>query len=323
MSTFPWEAAQTTLPVPNAASPWLRRWCSPQSMLVIDNCRDEELLLMQVLVQAKQSRARILLAHVAGQERESTPHEASLLIDRKSTAQPNLSRMADRLRWMGISCQSLTLWGPAEEEIPSLARRCKADRVLIATQREPGPGSLRPAMIVEKLLPRLDVPVCIVGDSVPAAPQSSVSARRITLAISLRSDFELPLKFACKLAQEYQAVLTVIHVFDSTLPGGQAGERTPTEIASRLPNWIRKKTPVSCPLQVAVRAGDPGTEIVRHATANHQDLIIFCSTGSAAAAGACSRGVIRTVISEAHCPVLVPGQALPRLNAQEMQPHRM
>ena len=280
-----------------AAAPSSRRWSSPRSILVVTDGRNEEMLLFHTMVQAKQSKARIVLAHLTSPSAEVPPPGASDSIQR-------------RLQWVGIHCQSTVLSGPAEVSVPSLAARSGADRVLIATQGERLPGGLCASNVTERLLPLLQVPACLIGNSVPPPPKCAEPVKRISLALSLQARNEVALRFACELCRAWNATLTVVHVFTPQEQQMAEHLRTPTAVSSQLPDWIRKKTPISCPLEIAIRCGDPAREIAAHAAKSHQDLILMCSPGPANARGAYEAGVLRAVLSEASCPVMVTGRGM-------------
>ena len=296
MSQLAWNpspSGATRLP---AAAPSLQRWSSPRSILVVTDGQNEEMLLFHTMLQAKQSRARIVLAHLTNPGAETQP--------------PGTDSIQRRLQWVGIHCQSTILSGPAEVSVPSLAARSGADRVLIATQSERLPGGLSPSNVTERLLPLLQVPACLIGNGVPPPPKCAAPVKRIALALSLQTRNEVALRFACELCREWNATLTVVHVFSPQERQPAEHLRTPTAVDSQLPDWIRKKTPISCPLEISVRCGDPAREIAAHAAKSRQDLILMCSPGPAHARATTEAGVLKTVLSEATCPVMVTGRGL-------------
>ncbi len=282
---------------PPMTAPSLRRWSAPRSILVVTDGRNEDMLLFHTMVQARQSNARVILGYLAGQGGEEEQRAAA-------------ERIQKRLQWVGIHCQSTILWSPAEESVPSLAARSGTDRVLIATHCEKLSGGLCPSNVTERVLPLLRVPACIIGNGVPPPPNGAEPAKRISLALSLQTKNEVALRFACELCREWNATLTVVHVFTPQERQETRLLRTPTAVSSELPDWIRRKTPISCPLQIAIRAGDPAREIVAHAAKTHQDLILMCSPGPVGAPGGHRAQVLRAVLSEAHCPVMVTGRCL-------------
>ena len=297
MPGLAWNAVLSEVARPQAPATSLRRWSSPRSILVVTNGRNEDMLLFHTMVQARQSRARVILAHLPSPAGDVQPQETADPIQR-------------RLQWVGIHCQSTFLSGPAEDSVPSLAARSGADRVLIATQGEKLPAGLSPSNVAERLLPHLKVPACIIGNAVPAPPKGAEPVRRISLALSLQTRNEVALRFACELCREWNAILTVVHVFPPQEEEPTGLPRTPMAVSTELPSWIRKKTPISCPLEIAVRSGDPAREIVAHANKTRQDLILMCSPGQTNARGAYQASVLKAVLSEANCPVMVTGHGL-------------
>jgi nucleotide-binding universal stress UspA family protein len=216
--------------------------------------------------------------------------------------------MARKLHWVGVPCEPLVLEGDPAEEIPALATSTGVDRVIITSRRMRDFAFSSGLSTAEQILPRLHVPACILGPSVPSLPRSLKQSGRVTLAVSLDSDIELPLSFACRLTQEHHSRLTVMHVFARDEDRVESKHRTSIAIASRLPRLALKEAELFCPLEISVREGDPADELLKHDATTRPDTIILCS---ADLSSACQNGEARVasrIISAARCPVMVLGR---------------
>ena len=298
----------------------LRQWCAPEVILVVTNLADESTLLFHAIRQARQGSAKILLVYVAPPARlwpilcrgSLQARQAAPIRD----AQVEVDRMARKFRWVGLHCDSFVLQGYPPEEIPAFAKYCCADRVIVTTQGDENLRNSGGQTVAEHILPNLEIPACVVGRGVPAPSHTQRMSARVTLALSLRQNSEIPLRFACRFAQELRAGLTVMHVFSRNSEATQDIDRTPIEIASRLPAWALREAELLCPLVVAVREGEPSTEILKHDSRVNQDFIILSSAGSTNRLHHEADGIAHRVLSEARCPVIV----LPRQPVEPSQP---
>lgn len=304
-------ASAQTIGLPLTAKT-LRRWAAPETIMAVTNLFDEERLLLHAVKQARQSGAKILLVHMiradllaAGFYRSSRGVEQAYSI---SIAQSELDRMARQLRWVGIRCHPIVLKDSPEEEIRLLAHSHGVDRVLVAMQGGRDEKAFGERAIAEEILPSLGVPVCVIGRCVSPNSQKEKPAGRITLALSLRSASDVPLEFACRLAQEHGARLTVMHVFGYKNRDSNIIDRTPMEIASRLSDDILREAQIFCPLEITVREGDAANEILKYDALTYQDFIVLGSPGAPRTASSGSASIVHRIVSEARCPVIILGQ---------------
>jgi nucleotide-binding universal stress UspA family protein len=286
----------------------LRQWCAPETILAVTNFDDEEALLFHLIRQARPGRAKVLLVHAAPRRVPSrfggVLHFPGTVLS-EGLAQQALDRMARQLRWVGVRCEPVLLRGTPTEEITALAKARGADRVLLTTRsgRMHLPGSLG-----EEIAPGLGAPVCVVPERVSPGLAGEKAAGRIMLALSLRSNSEMPLAFASRLAQEQKSHLTVMHVF----PGGDNGVapfgRSPTSVASRLSSAGLREAALFCPLEIVVREGDPAEEILRYQVETIQDYIVLAGPRSQCTGSWDRLHAVHRIVSGARCPVIMLGQ---------------
>ncbi|HEV2132794.1 MAG TPA: universal stress protein [Terracidiphilus sp.] len=292
----------------------LRQWSAPGIVLAVTDFAAEEILLFHAIQQARRSTAKVLLVHVL-QPETAPPHIGEWIHPSRhqnlaETALAALSRMARQLRWVGVPCEPLLLRGSPAKEIALVAEARNADRILMTAACEKRRKNTASTTLTEDLLPGILAPICTVGQWLPTAPVVGHRPANITLALSLDTDAEMPLAFASRLAQEHQAKLTVLHVFSSEEKGLKEVERTPLAVASQLPADRLREAELMCPLEIAVRKGDPATEILKAESRSNQDFIVLGPVGEAQPLRVGTSNIAHRVISEALCPVIVLGRRL-------------
>lgn len=291
----------------------LRRWCTPTLILAVTDLADEEKLLFHAIRQAMPGNAKLLLAHVLPQGRAARRSRSKIAagenISTAKSVHAALERMARQLRWVGIACEPILLRGAPAEEIAALAGSSGTERVLLTLQDEERPDSNR-LTLAEELLSGIGIPLCTLGRRMPTIPQSEPSAGRVTLALSLRSESEVPLAYACRLAQELHAKLTVMHVFDPAEELKVKMTPTPAAVALRLPARLLREAELLCPLEFVVREGDAATEILAHVNSTKQDFVVLGPIGPSRAGSSGSAMVAKKIMDGAGCPVLLLGDGI-------------
>ena len=277
----------------------LRQWSSPDVILAITSLDDEMTILPHTIAQARQSGARVLLVHVPDTlkpRRKDKPLYGSS----PDQDQSSLSRMARQLRWLGIACEPLVLEGIPEIKVPSVAKSCGADRVIISFDPDHDVATRRERSLAERILPVMEQPVCVIGKRVGLSSATSPNGKDITLAVSMDSDCDVPLSFASRLAQEKRAKLTLLHVF-------QAKERnvlrTAAAVASKLSPVAWREAELFCNTEIAAREGDVAQQILKHKAGER--LIVLCSPGDLGSGSKWASSVTYKVLSGARCPVII------------------
>jgi len=285
----------------------LRQWCAPEVILVVTNLADEMVILPHAIQQARQSRAKIVLAHVVAPEKAVSVHHGPphRPMSRLQEARSTVDRMARQLRWLGFTCEPLVLTGHPYSEIPLLARNCCADRVIVAL--DDNDELARPRMLShpDQLLTKLDFPTCVIGRHVSLASSGGLLTRNVTLAVSLESDCDVPLAFACRFAQELRAKLTILHVIGHGNRDLDPAAYSPMEIASRLPNPTWQEAQLFCPTEIEIREGEAAEEILRHGASTNQDLLLLCSSGISSFGSDWKTSVCARVLKGVQCPTFV------------------
>lgn len=173
----------------------------------------------------------------------------------------------------------------------------KTDTVLIAlgTHGRSGFEKLRVGSVAEAVLRESRCPVLTVGPKVEAV--NSVKIRRIVCPVDLSPESEVSLRYAAKLAGQFDAELSVIHVADQNSESDNEGK------LKALCDWVPSEIRGQCKLEEMVRHGDLSTEVVRVSNDLLADIIVIGVTHGAFRDETLGDKTTE-ILREAACPVI-------------------
>jgi nucleotide-binding universal stress UspA family protein len=193
--------------------------------------------------------------------------------------------------WRHLRVKKLVEHGEAAQKIIQCAAANHADLIMIPTQ---GMGIYRRLILGStsaKVLHDADCPVW-TGVHLENAPAlEAVACQRILCAVDLKPLSARVLDWASRLADEYQAELTLVHV----TPGGE------TQQAQHALEQLRQAA--GYPVSVRVEAGDASTVVAQLAGKLKADLLVI---GRKSAAGVLGRldMTAYSIIRQSPCPVV-------------------
>ena len=197
--------------------------------------------------------------------------------------------------WKHLRVEKLVEHGEAARKIVECAATRHADLIMIPTQ---GMGIYRRLILGStsaKVLHDADCPVW-TGVHLEKAPGlEAVACQRILCAVDLKPSSARVLDWACRVAEEYQAELTLVYV----APGGEsAAARTQAQTALE-----QLRTATDYPVNVRVEAGDASTVVANLAGKLNADLLVI---GRKSAAGVLGRldMTAYSIIRQSPCPVV-------------------
>ena len=290
----------------------VRRWSNPETILVVTNLLEGPSVMLHATYQARLSGAKILLVHVIRPFTLRADPDAGMPCTLPSPAlrvvQTTLDQMTRAFEREGILCEPVILRGIPTEQIPLLIKSRGVERVLVANRNARGVERLLMGSVAEELAAVLDIPVCIIGQGAHPGPRLEVPPGRILVATSFRPSSSLCISFACALAEDHHARLTLLHVLESSrLRGGSqyveaqaATGAAGQKLADSIPAGARER----CEIDLEVRVGDAATEILDVASSVHYDFIILGSPPESIVTRILGSSVIHRIISEANCPVI-------------------
>lgn len=231
----------------------------------------------------------------------------------------SMRRFAEHEVGTGLPVQVELRAGGTATEILQFARELPADLIVMGTHGRSGFERLMLGSITEKVLRRATCPVLSVPRPVPdAVPAPPVLFKRILCATDFSAPAARALDYACTLAQEADAVLTVLHVAELptevsaegiTAPGVGGGlsayiEAVDRERRERLQTAVPEQVHTYCTVETLMATGKPYREILRVAEERESELIVMGVHGRSAPDMFFFGSTTNHVVREATCPVL-------------------
>jgi nucleotide-binding universal stress UspA family protein len=137
---------------------------------------------------------------------------------------------------------------------------------------------------------------------------------RILCPVDFSDASQHAVNYAVALARWYTARLTLLHVYDvmplapiapEMIPGFTVGPEYRERLLCDLERFAKPAGADTVPVEFAVVEGQPGLEIVRHATENASGLIVLGTHGRSGLERLLLGSVTERVLHRAPCPVLV------------------
>jgi nucleotide-binding universal stress UspA family protein len=237
-----------------------------------------------------------------------------------------LEPLAQRATNLGIHCKVVVRPGPAGEQIISMVRERRIDRVVMGTH-SPGPiGKLLVGSVAEYVLRNSPVPVNVVGPEVVEGAYRRVKSRTILCSLGANESRGVVALFAAELAIRHRAKLILQQVIPPQTSDEVLEGRTLGELEAELPALLPQK--LQSMVGVASRAvyGDPTEELLYQGRSLHANLIVLGAQGISKFAAITRAGIFYKVLAYAQCPVItlspivlsVCGTNADRLNPAEM-----
>lgn len=222
----------------------------------------------------------------------------------------------------GVLVDTEVVEGPLWQEIVTHARFSEADLIVLGTHGRSGVERMMLGSVAERVLRAAPCPVLTVPRRAPeAVPMAAGLFKRILCPVDFSSASAQALQWALAFAQEADAELLVLHVFEALLaPEHDAFPRSALSAYRRAyEEWARDRLHESvpehartwCRVHEITGAGSPHREIV-HAAVLHECDVIVMGVGKARHVGDRVFGsTTQQVVRMAECPVLTVREGTP------------
>lgn len=290
-----------------------RRWCSPSVVLLVIAPTDDLAQVVTAARYAELTGAKLMLAQTDVEihtGRSSKGESRSML---RSVPLNKLWKHRDSknaLMSVDILRRAFVLNAVSDHEIPALVRAFNIDRILVSQCRQG--QHVAGTDIVERLIAISPVPVWILGRSMGLNVGTPTRTRRILLPVTHSPEDEFAFQFASELAMVEGASLSVLHVFGRVHVDHPGGEKTPVTIKSWLPDDRLAETSLVSVVEIAVRQGDPVTEILEFNVRKPHDLVILRRSPAPRQVWPVKADVVGRLCSTMPCPLLVLGSPVER-----------
>jgi nucleotide-binding universal stress UspA family protein len=233
--------------------------------------------------------------------------EALPVVEKAATDDEQAGMRMLRESTAGVAPVILVEEGPLWPTIESAVKKNKIDLIVAGTRGRTGIGKLLLGSAAEEIVRNASCPVLTVGPHAASHPRAG-GFTEILYATDFSSEFGASAAFAISLAQEYEALLTLLHVIDSPKTGELVlAEELIPAAERRLRELVSPEAQIWCKPQYLVDQGDPAEKILDVAERRKADLIILGVRHSAGIPGAATHLPIATVhkiVAHAKCPVL-------------------
>jgi len=220
---------------------------------------------------------------------------------------------------MGVDVDVVVHAGHPVTEILECAVSTSADLIVMGTHGSGGFEHLVLGSVTEKVLRKAGCPVFTVPPRVRAT--SALPFRRLLCAVDFSPSSDRALEFACSLAQQSKASVTLLHVLEwpwheppapafDEIPHEQAvqliefrrqsEERTIDRLDALVPDAVRDM----CPVVTRFAHGKPYVEILRIAAEEGADVVVLGVQGRNPLDLTLLGSTTNQVVRRASCPVL-------------------
>jgi nucleotide-binding universal stress UspA family protein len=202
------------------------------------------------------------------------------------------------------------LEGPAADCLLQWAHDKRIDLIVVGTHGRSGMGKIILGSVAEKIFRHSSVPVLTIGPRI-RRPRDITGALRFLAPCDLTPRSHPAIQFACVLAKERGAQLTVLHVIDHA--NGEMKldpERTKQKIREELARLAGKHAE-GVDVRYRVELGKVSPTVLDVATENDADLIILGVRPSSGLLDRFMWPIAYELVREAACPVLTIRGAVP------------
>ncbi len=228
----------------------------------------------------------------------------------KEAAEFQAKEQAAHLRHLftGLEHQAIVSEGGVWEVLSDLISEQHIDLVVMGTHGREGIGKLLLGSVTENVLRRAACPVLTIGPHVEVDPARAVGMKRILFATDFSAASQAAAPYAISLAQENQAHLDILHVFENRKTGElvDAPELTQGTI-NRMRALLPAEAELWCEPEFLVQGGSIAEQVLKCAKERKADVVVIGARRLQGEFGAADHLPWRTahrIIVGARCPVL-------------------
>jgi nucleotide-binding universal stress UspA family protein len=275
--------------------------------------------LAHAIAVARWYGAAITLLHVSHPEAFSNPpllfdelpRGPAMIEEALQAAGEEMPKWAASATDAGVAVETLLERGYPVRQILDRAAAIPADLLVMGTHGRSGFERLLLGSVTEKVLRKASCPVMVVPP--PVVSTGKLPYTRLLCPVDFSDSSEAALQFACSLAEEADARLTILHVFDweqgddpivARFDTAEYVEAVEQQSRDRLDALVPDDARVWCKPETVTTRGKPYREILAAADANEADLIVLGVRGRNPIDLALFGSTANQVVRRARCPVL-------------------
>jgi nucleotide-binding universal stress UspA family protein len=224
---------------------------------------------------ARRYGSRIYLAHVIRPDvyQLVSPEAMDTVLDQaRHFAEQQMAKILVSGRLRGIPHQVLLGQGELWTIFSKLIEEHEIDLVVVGTHGRTGLEKMLIGSVAERVFRLAPCPVLTVGPRVQGDVSDDAALERVLYATDFSAAAESAAAYALSLAQEQQAVLTILHVAERARDSAPAGT---SAIVERLKALVPPEADLWCTPQYDVGFGTPADGILKAADEFKADLIVM------------------------------------------------
>jgi nucleotide-binding universal stress UspA family protein len=286
-------------------------------LLATDFSSASELALHFAASLARRYDSRLQIAHIIRPDAyQLVPAEAQgvALEQTRRYAEQQMTRLLVSGKLRGIPHHVLLATGDFWPVLSDMIQQNEVDLIVAGTHGRTGVRKLLLGSVAEEIFRLAPCPVLTVGPRValPAEGEAGFAQRplrRILFASDFTPHSHRATGYALSLAQENQALLTLLHVVEESPPENSVARSRLRELFIRkLEELVPPEAEAWCQTELRVEFGEPDEVILRLANdpqaADGTDLIVLGVRKAANFPGHLPPATAYKVVCQAHCPVL-------------------
>jgi nucleotide-binding universal stress UspA family protein len=208
----------------------------------------------------------------------------------------------------GVEHQAIIQEGGVWDALSSEIDERKIDLAVMGTHGREGIGKLLLGSVAESVLRRASCPVLTIGPHVDVDPERATQMKRILFATDFSDVSHAAAPYAISLAQENQAHLDILHVFENRKVGELVDTPELTQgTIDRMRGLLPPEAQLWCEPAFLVEAGHAAEQVLKTARERKADAIVIGVKrleGNWAASDRVPWHTAHKIIVGASCPVL-------------------
>ena len=275
--------------------------------------------VIQAVAMAREFGATLTICHVIDLPMV-TMHGAAYVYQEDQIEEMKTGAM-DQIRALvndgDLNWEALVETGPVSSTLCRLAMEKQADLAIVSTHGRTGLKRLFLGSVTERLLRTISCPLLVVTPSEKAGratvPFKGFGFKQILVGCDFSADSGRAVEFGFSLAQEFEAVIHLVHVVepfvyrDAMLPDATKTEAL-NEVTSgcrqRLDALVPKDAHNWCKVEIVCVSGKPFQALIAYAESHGVDLIVLGVRGHSLVETLLLGSTTDRVIRSVACPVL-------------------
>ena len=275
--------------------------------------------VIQAIGMAEEFGARLTICHVidlpmVSMHGAAFVYQEDQIEEMKAGALEQIQALvADRdLDW-----EAVVETGPVSHTLCRLASEKQADLAIVSTYGRTGIKRLFLGSVTERLLRTIGCPLLVVTPPEKAGQMErqfkGFGFKQILVGCDFSADSDRAVKFGFSLAQEFEAVIHLVHVIepfayrDAMLPdsvGAEALTEVTTGCRQRLEALVPEGAENWCKIEMICKTGKPFQSLIAYAEEHRVDLIVLGVRGHSLVETMLLGSTTDRVIRGVACPVL-------------------